>query len=64
MSNSSYSILIQLSRFLLKYKGTLVAAGCALIFTAGITLAMGQGIKILIDDGFVAGSTEQLNKAT
>ena len=40
-----------------------MAAGCALVFTAGITLAMGQGVKILIDDGFVAGSLEQLNNA-
>ena len=64
MARSSYSIFIQLSRFLLKYKGTLVAAGCALIFTAGITLAIGQGIKMLIDDGFVAGSTDKLNEAT
>ena len=53
MASSSYSVLIQLSRFLLKYKGTLIAAGCALVFTAGVTLAMGQGIKILIDEGFV-----------
>ncbi len=63
MANKSYSVLIQLGRFLLNYKGTLVAAGCALIFTAGITLAMGQGIKILIDDGFVARSTDKLNDA-
>ena len=63
MPSSSYSVFIQLSRFLLKYKSTLVAAGCALIFTAGVTLAMGQGVKILIDDGFVAGSVEQLNQA-
>ncbi len=63
MARSSYSVLFQLGRFLLKYKGTLVAAGCALVFTAGVTLAMGQGIKILIDEGFVAGSIDQLNKA-
>ena len=63
MASNSYSILVQLSRFLLKYKGTLAAAGFALIFTAGVTLAMGQGIKILIDDGFVAGSIAQLNQA-
>ena len=63
MANKSYSVLIQLGRFLLNYKGTLVAAGCALIFTAGITLAMGQGIKILIDDGFVARSADKLNDA-
>ncbi len=64
MASKSYSVLIQLGRFLLNYKGTLVAAGCALIFTAGVTLAMGQGIKILIDDGFVAGSIDNLNTAS
>lgn len=63
MASKNYSVLLRLGRFLLNYKGTLVAAGCALVFTAAVTLAMGQGVKILIDDGFVAGSVEQLNKA-
>lgn len=63
MSSKNYSVLLRLGRFLLNYKGTLVAAGCALVFTATVTLAMGQGVKILIDDGFVAGSVDQLNNA-
>ncbi len=63
MASKNYSVLLRLGRFLLNYKGTLVAAGCALVFTAAVTLAMGQGVKILIDDGFVAGSVEQLNNA-
>lgn len=63
MPSKNYSVLLQLGRFLLNYKGTLVAAGCALIFTAGVTLAMGQGVKILIDDGFVAGSIDKLYNA-
>ena len=63
MAIKQYSVLLKLGTFLLRYKGTLIAAGCALIFTAGVTLAMGQGVKILIDDGFVAGSIEQLNSA-
>ncbi len=63
MANKNYSVLLRLGRFLLNYKGTLVAASCALIFTAAVTLAMGQGVKLLIDDGFIAGSTEQLNNA-
>lgn len=63
MAKKNISVLFKLGTFLLRYKGTLVAAGCALIFTAGITLAMGQGVKILIDDGFVAGSLEKLNGA-
>lgn len=63
MAKKNISVLFKLGTFLLRYKGTLVAAGCALIFTAGITLAMGQGVKVLIDDGFVAGSVEKLNGA-
>jgi ATP-binding cassette subfamily B protein len=63
MAKQNVSVLFKLGTFLLKYKGTLVAAGFALIFTAGVTLAMGQGVKILIDDGFVAGSVEKLNNA-
>ncbi len=63
MARKNYSVLLRIGSFLLNYKGTLVAAGCALIFTAAVTLAMGQGVKILIDDGFVAGSVDQLNKA-
>ena len=58
------SILLELSSYLLKYKRTLIAAMCALVFTAGVTLAMGQGVRILIDDGFIAGSAAELNKAT
>jgi len=63
MADKNYSVLIWLTSFLVKYKKTLVAAACALVFTASVTLAMGQGVKILIDEGFVAGSTEKLNNA-
>jgi len=63
MASKNYSVLIKLLAFLTRYKATLIGAGCALIFTAGVTLAMGQGVKILIDDGFVAGSREKLNTA-
>lgn len=62
-TSKNYSVLLELGRFLLRYKRTLLAASIALIFTAGITLSIGQGVRILIDDGFVAGSTSQLNKA-
>ncbi len=53
----------QLGRLLLPYKGRLCAAAIALIFTAGMTLAMGQGVRLLIDDGFVAGSINKLQQA-
>ena len=63
MAEKNYSVLWKLTAFLLRYKGRLVAASAALIFTAGVTLAMGQGVRILIDEGFVAGSPEKLNSA-
>ena len=56
-----YSVLLKLSNYLLSYKKTLVAAALALIFTAGVTLSMGGGVRFIIDEGFVAGSVEQLN---
>lgn len=59
----NYSVLLQLTKYLFNYKGTLVAASCALVFTAAVTLSMGQGVRILIDDGFIAGSTQELNNA-
>lgn len=58
-----FSVLLKLSNYLLAYKGRLITAGIALIFTAAITLAMGQGVRILIDEGFIGGSTEQLKDA-
>lgn len=45
------------------YKKTLVGAAIALVLTAGITLSIGQGVRLLIDDGFVAQSTDALRQA-
>ena len=57
------STLLQLLQFVRPYRGTLLAACIALVFTAAVTLAMGQGVRILIDDGFASGSAEQLKQA-
>ena len=54
------SSLLQLGRFLKPYGGTLLGAAIALVFTAGVMLGMGQGVRILIDEGFASGSSEQL----
>ena len=62
-SKSKSSVLAQLIKFLLPYKGTLIAAAIALVFTAAMTLAMGQGVRLLIDEGFVAGSIDRLEQA-
>ncbi len=47
-------------RFLLPYKWVVAAALFALVLTAGINLSLGQGLKQVIDQGFIAGSMEQL----
>ncbi|MGB1239104.1 MAG: ABC transporter transmembrane domain-containing protein, partial [Pseudomonadales bacterium] len=50
--------------FAVPYRKVLFWAGVALIFTAAITLSIGQGVKLLIDNGFVAQSKSQLNQTT
>lgn len=44
------------------YWRRLVMALLALVVTAGITLSMGQGIRLLVDQGFMTGSVHQLNQ--
>jgi len=63
MKTHNYSVLLKLATYLLRYKKVLYAAAVALIFTAGVTLSLGKGVQVLIDDGFVAGSSEELNNA-
>ncbi len=57
------SVLLSLWQFMTPYKKTLVGAAIALVLTAGITLSIGQGVRLLIDDGFVAQSTDALRQA-
>lgn len=57
------SSLSQLLRFILPYKAHTIGAIVALLFTAGITLGIGQGVRLVIDNGFVTGSSEQLFQA-
>ncbi|RRJ84376.1 ABC transporter transmembrane domain-containing protein [Aestuariirhabdus litorea] len=59
----SLSVLLQLWQFVIPYQGTLVAAGVALVLTAAVTLSIGQGVRLLIDEGFVAQSAEALRQA-
>ncbi|WP_206020051.1 ABC transporter transmembrane domain-containing protein [Pseudomaricurvus alkylphenolicus] len=61
--NKKLSVLLHLTGYLRPYKGTLAAAAVALVFTALATLAIGQGVKVLIDQGFVEQSRQQLNLA-
>jgi ATP-binding cassette, subfamily B, bacterial len=57
----SLAVLLKLWGFMRPYKKTLCFAGIALVFTAGVTLAIGQGVRLLVDDGFVANSPEALS---
>jgi len=56
------SSIRQLLRLIAPYRWRWVCAIIALLFTAGITLTIGQGVRMVIDDGFVAGSVSQLQQ--
>ena len=49
-------------RFLRPYKWRILLAGIALVTTAGVSLSLGQGVRLLIDQGFVAGSPKALTQ--
>ena len=53
-------MFIWLWHYIRPYRLRLVAALVALVLTAGMTLGLGQGVKLMIDQGFVAGSAEGL----
>lgn len=55
--------LLPILRFVKPYKTMVIAALLALLVTAVITLSIGQGVKMIIDNGFMAGSEEQLSHA-
>ena len=61
-SDRSLLVLLKLWAFMRPYKLTLVVAAIALIFTAGITLSIGQGVRLLVDDGLVANSPDALTR--
>jgi ATP-binding cassette subfamily B protein len=48
-------------RFIAPYRWKVVGALAALLFTAIITLSMGQGIRLLVDQGLATESTDALN---
>ena len=56
-------VLKSMLQFLKPYRLQVGIASIALIFTAGITLSVGQGLRILVDSGFSSGSAESLNQA-
>jgi ATP-binding cassette subfamily B protein len=54
---------MRLLPFITPYKKMVLGAAFALIITAGVSLALGQGIRLLIDQGFNSADPSQLNQA-
>ncbi len=56
-------LLMRLLPFIAPYKKMVLGAALALIMTAGVSLALGQGIRVLIDQGFNSADPSQLSQA-
>lgn len=56
-------ILFELLKFIKPYRLKVGAALVALVATASLTLTVGHGVRILIDQGFAQQSTDQLQSA-
>lgn len=61
--SKAFSSLLPIFAFIKPYKLIVAGALLALLVTAGANLSLGQGVKFVIDNGFIAGSEEQLKAA-
>ncbi|MFT5295661.1 MAG: ATP-binding cassette subfamily B protein [Colwellia sp.] len=61
--NKAFASLLPIFSFIKPYKMMLALALVALLLTSGVSLSLGQGVKFVIDSGFIAGSEEQLQTA-
>jgi len=52
-----------LARFLVPYRARIAAAALALVVAAGCVLALGQGVKHVVDNGFGSGDARLLDRA-
>jgi ATP-binding cassette subfamily B protein len=59
----AFTSLLPIFAFINPYKLMLALALLALLLTAAVNLSLGQGVKFVIDSGFIAGSVEQLQSA-
>jgi ATP-binding cassette subfamily B protein len=62
-SSRDLNVLKSMLAFLKPYRWQVVFALLALVFTAGITLSMGQGLRLLVDQGFGEGAAAGLDQA-
>ena len=56
----AFNSLLPIFSFVKPYKLMLALALIALLMTAVINLSLGQAVKAVIDNGFIAGSAQQL----
>ena len=56
-------VLLSLLQFLKPYRLQIGIFLMALVFTAAVTLSIGQGMRLVIDQGFGQGSQDHLNTA-
>jgi len=61
--NKAFASLLPIFSFIKPYKMMLALALVALLLTSAVSLSLGQGVKFVIDSGFIAGSAEQLQTA-
>ncbi len=62
-NSKAFSSLLPIFAFILPYKFMVSCALFALLLTAAVNLSLGQGVKFVIDHGFIAGSQQQLKSA-
>ncbi|WP_040890316.1 ABC transporter ATP-binding protein/permease [Vibrio ezurae] len=60
---TSLRVLLEIMQFVRPYRWKVWAALAALLMTAGLTLSVGQGVRLLIDQGFSQRSLHDLNDA-
>ncbi|MEK1907234.1 MAG: ABC transporter transmembrane domain-containing protein [Pseudomonas sp.] len=61
LSSRQRNALRMAGRFVAPYRWRVIGALLALMFTAAITLSMGQGIRLLVDQGLATQSQQALN---
>ena len=62
LKSSAYQSLLPILSFIKPYRRQVFFALFFLLFTATVSLSLGQGVKMVIDNGFIAGSSEQLTQ--
>ncbi|MGL6250921.1 MAG: ABC transporter, partial [Billgrantia desiderata] len=55
-------VLLRLLTLLTPYRGRLAIAALALLVASGSVLLLGQGLRLVIDQGFLAADAARLNQ--